>query len=147
MYLDAQNQFSAAQAVTALGSTPSTNVIDLGVARDVGGAVTDKLMLLCQVVAAFTSGGAGTIQVQFQASNDNATWSTIVQSDVIALAALVPGYKFLQNRVPSFQSNALFRYVRLNYVVGTAVMTGGTITAAFTPDLQHAPQYPIGYLA
>ncbi len=38
MLLDNQNQFSTAQAVTSTGSTPSANTIDLGVARDVGGA-------------------------------------------------------------------------------------------------------------
>ena len=56
MLIDAQNRFSNAQPVIT-GTTPSTNVIDLGVARDIGGAVTEDLFLLCQVVTAFTSGG------------------------------------------------------------------------------------------
>ena len=34
MILDAQNQFSSAQALTA--TADSTNVIDLGVAREIG---------------------------------------------------------------------------------------------------------------
>ena len=63
MLIDQQNQFSAAQAVTSTGSTASTNVVDLGVARDIGGAVSDQLMLLCQVVTPFTSGGSATLQV------------------------------------------------------------------------------------
>ena len=59
MLIDKQNQFSDAQAVTSTGSTASTNIVDLGVARDIGGAVTEQLMLLCQVVTAFTSGDDG----------------------------------------------------------------------------------------
>ena len=73
MLLDKQNQFSAdtGDSPTALGSTASTNIIDLGIARDIGGAVTDQLMLLCQVATAFTSGGSATLQVQFQTAPDN----------------------------------------------------------------------------
>jgi hypothetical protein len=46
MIIDQLNQFSSAQAITAIGSTPSTNVVDLGVARDIGGAATENLALL-----------------------------------------------------------------------------------------------------
>lgn len=143
MLIDQQNQFSSNQPITALGSTPSTNVIDLGVARDIGGAVTDHLAFLCHVAVAFTSGGAGTLRVQFQTSPDNSTWSTIAQSDDIALATLVAGYKFLPNEIPGSTS----RYVRLNFVVGTAAMTAGQVTAAIVPALDVAPVYARGYTA
>ncbi len=143
MLIDQQNQFSAAQAVTALGSTASTNVVDLGIARDVGGAVTDQLMLLCEVVTAFTSGASGTLQVQFQTSPDNATWSTLAQSDAIPVASLVQGYKFLPGELPGGAQ----RYVRLNYVVGAAAMTAGALTAGLVPSLDVQPVYPRGYVA
>jgi hypothetical protein len=143
MIIDSQNQFSSAQAVTSTGSTASTNVIDLGANRDIGGAVTDQLMLLCDVVTAFTSGGSATLQVQFQTSSDNSAWSTLVQSDAIPVASLVQGYKFLPGEVPGGTG----RYVRLNYVVGTAAMTAGKITAALVPSLDVQPVYPRGYVA
>lgn len=143
MLLDNQNQFSAAQAVTSTGSTPSSNVIDLGVARDIGGAVTDQLMLLCEVVTPFTSGGSATLQVQFQTSPDNSTWSTLAQSDAIPVASLVQGYKFLPGELPGGTS----RYLRLNYVVGTAAMTAGALTAALVPSLDAQATYPRGYAA
>ena len=143
MLLDNQNQFSAAQAVTSTGSTPSTNVIDLGVARDIGGAVTDQLMLLCEVVTPFTSGGSATLQVQFQTSPDNSSWSILAQSDAIPVASLGQGYKFLPGELPGGTS----RYLRLNYVVGTAVMTGGNLTAALVPSLDVQNAYPRGYTA
>jgi hypothetical protein len=143
MLIDQQNQFSAAQAVTATGSTASSNVVDLGVARDIGGAVTDQLMLLCEVVTPFTSGGSATLQVQVQTSPDNSAWSILAQSDAIPVASLVQGYKFLPNELPGGTS----RYLRLNYVVGTAAMTAGAITAGLVPSLDVQPVYPRAYAA
>jgi hypothetical protein len=143
MIIDSQNQFSSTQAVTSMGSTASTNAIDLGANRDIGGAVTDQLMLLCEVVTPFTSGGSATLQMQFQTSADNSAWSTLAQSDAIPVASLVQGYKFLPGEVPGGTE----RYVRLNYVVGTAAMTAGAITAALVPSLDVQPVYPRGYVA
>jgi hypothetical protein len=145
MLIDKQNQFSAdaGDSPASTGSTASTNVIDLGVARDIGGAVTDQLMLLCEVVTAFISGGSATLQVQFQTSPDNSAWSTLAQSDAIPVASLVQGYKFLPNEVPGGTS----RYLRLNYVVGTAAMTGGVLKARLVPSLDVQPVYARGYLA
>jgi hypothetical protein len=143
MLIDQLTQFSSAQAVTSIGSTPSTNVVDLGVVRDIGGAVTDNLALLVQVVTAFTSGGSATLQVQFQTSPDNATWSNPAMSDAIPVAQLLAGYKFLVDEIPGPTS----RYLRLNYVVGTAAMTAGTLTAAIVPSLDVQPTYPRAYVA
>lgn len=148
MLIDKQNQFSDAQAVTSTGSTASTNIVDLGVARDIGGAVTEQLMLLCQVATAFTSGGAATLQVQFQTAPDNGSgapgsWVTLAQSDAIAVAALVQGYRFLPGELPGPTQ----RFVRLNYVVATATMTAGALSAAVVPSLDVAPVYARGYAA
>ena len=143
MLIDQQNQFSAAQAVTSTGSTPSTNVIDLGVARDIGGAASGPLFLLCEVVTPFTSGGSATLQVQVQTSADNSSWSILDQSDAIPVAALVQGYKFLPNKL----AGPTQRYLRLNYSVGTAAMTAGALTAALVPSLDVQPAYPRAYVA
>ena len=150
MLLDKQNQFSAdtGDNPTALGSTVSTNIIDLGIARDIGGAVTDQLMLLCQVATAFTSGGSATLQVQFQTAPDNGSgapgsWSTLAQSDAIPVASLVQGYKFLPGEVPG----GMLRFIRLNYVIATAVMTGGVLKASLVPSLDLQPAYARAYVA
>ncbi len=150
MLIDKQNQFSAdaGDSPTSTGITVSTNIIDLGIARDIGGAVTDQLMLLCEVVTAFTSGGSATLQVQFQTAPDNGSgapgsWSTPAQSDAVALASLVQGYKFLPGELPGPTQ----RFLRLNYVVGTAAMTGGVLKAALVPSLDVQPVYARGYAA
>ena len=150
MLIDKQNQFSAdaGDSPTSTGSTASTNIVDLGVARDIGGAVTDQLMLLCEVAAAFTSGGSATLQVQFQTAPDNGsgapgTWVTLSQSDAVPVASLVQGYKFLPGEVPGPTQ----RFIRLNYVVGTAAMTAGTLKSALVPSLDVQPVYPRAYVA
>jgi hypothetical protein len=150
MLIDKQNQFSGdnGDSPTSTGSTASTNIVDFGIARDVGGAVSDQLMLLCQVATAFTSGGAATLQVQFQTAPDNGSglpgsWVTLAQSDAVPVAQLVQGYKFLPGELPGPTQ----RFVRLNYSIGTAAMTGGTLKAALVPSLDVAPVYRRGYAA
>ena len=150
MLIDKQNQFSAdnGDSPTSTGSTASTNIVDLGIARDIGGAVTDQLMLLCEVVTAFTSGGGATMQVQFQTAPDNGsgspgTWATLAQSDVIPVASLVQGYKYLPGELPGPTQ----RFLRLNYVIATAAMTAGVLKAALVPSLDVQPAYARGYAA
>ena len=143
MLIDKQNQLSDAQAVTSTGSTASSNVIDLGVARDIAGGVVEALKLLIQVNTTFTSGGSATLQVQVQTSADNSSWSTLAESAAIPVASLVQGYRFFENGVPGPTS----RYLRLNYVVGTAAMTAGKLDAALVPSLDIAPVYSRGYAA
>ena len=53
------------------------------------------------------------------------------------------GYKFLPDEVPGPTQ----RFVRLNYVIGTAAMTGGALKAALVPSLDIAPVYARGYAA
>ena len=151
MLIDAQNLFSSqtqGDTPTSIGGAVSTNIIDLGVARDIGGAVTDQLMLLCEVTTAFTSGGSATLQVQFQTAPDNGSgapgsWSTLSQSDAIAVASLVQGYKFLPGELPG----GTLRFLRLNYVIATAVMTAGVLKAGLVPSLDVQIAYPRAYAA
>ena len=73
------------------------------------------------------------------------TWSTIEQSDAIPVASLVQGYKFLPGAMVSPATPG--RFLRLNYIIGTAVMTAGAITAALVPALDQQPAYARAYAA
>lgn len=151
MLIDKQNQFSDAQTLVINAATPtaSTNIVDLGVARDIGGAVTDNLMLLCQIGTAFAaSGGAAELQVDFQTAPDNGSgspgsWVTLASSGPVAKANLVQGYKFLQGE----PIGPTQRFVRLQYTVTTNNGTAGTISAALVPSLDVAPSYARAYVA
>ena len=155
MFLDNQLTLSAAQAITA--SAASTNIIELaGVGsgnapnmrfgiqssvfgEDIGiGDGDSPPSILCIVGTAFTAGGAATLQVALQTAPDNGsnapgTWSTAVQTDVLALSQLTAGQKIAEFTVPPRDPNAaLPRFLRLYFTVGTGPMTGGTISYAGT---------------
>jgi len=151
MLIDKQNQFSDGQSLSIATGTPtaSTNIIDLGIARDVGGAATEQLMLLCYIVTAFAAaGGAAELQVDFQTAPDNGSgapgsWVTLASSGPVAKANLTAGYKLL----PGELIGPTQRFVRLLYTVTTNNGTGGTISASLVPSLDVQPSYARGYVA
>ena len=85
-----------------------------------------------------TFAGLTSLQVSYQTSPDNATWTDVELSPAIPLATLVAGYPIkIPYRIPM---GATGRYHRLNYVVvGTA--TAGTINAAFVASRQNNFSY------
>lgn len=148
MILDKQQMFEDALAVSGLSvaTTASTNVIDLGVNRDIG--IDMRPILWIAIGSAFTSGGAGTLEWTLQSSADNSTYYTILRSPAtMALADLTAG-NILANlrttiRSPTQRRQGLsVRYLRLQWVVGTAVFTGGTLNAGLVLDAQDNLQYP-----
>jgi len=142
MILDGKLLFDSASAITS--TSASANVIDLGVNEDIGIGDTPSLQLLVQIIAGLVTANAATLNVQYQASVDNATWVTIAETGVLAVAALGAGAKIMKMSVPN---NGLTRYLRLNYVVGTGVFTGGTITAGIILGREDMPYYPANYNA
>ncbi len=125
---------------SVLASQASTNVIDLGADRDisVGDAFEPKLEL--DVVTAFATTTSATLQVQFETSPDNATWTVLDQSPVYSAAQLGVGRIW-----PIDVPGGIQRYIRLGYVVGTGSFTAGQVTAALIIDRANATAYPSGY--
>jgi|SRR5579863_9188814 len=154
MILDVNALLSQAQAITV--SAASTGVYDtagLGVGQAVknifgnvtnfgadigaGGPLASAPQLIVIVGTAFAASGAGTLQVQLQAAPDTSnsgtpgTYQTIAQTDTYALATLSAGAVIAKFTVPERYAGSNFpRFYRLNYVVGTGPMTGGTIAFA-----------------
>lgn len=138
MILDAFNEFDAVG--TALTATrASTNVIDLRGFAD--SAIGCPLYVYVQVNTALTSGGSSTLTVAIQ-TDDNSSFSsatTLFTTGSIAKASLVAGYRILSVALPE----GCERYIRLNYTVGTADFTAGTITAELIPyRAQYDKYYP-----
>ncbi|NIF51410.1 Bbp16 family capsid cement protein [Burkholderia sp. Ax-1724] len=142
MLLDANLLFDTQSAITS--SRASTNVLDLGANRDMGIGDDPSLKLLVLCPTGFTTTNAATLQVQFQASTDSATWSTIAQTDVLPAAQLGAGAKIARMDAPN---NGLTRYLRLNYLVGTGVFSAGAVTAAIVLSRDDSPQYQANYNA
>lgn len=79
-----------------------------------------------RVRTTFTSGGAGTLQLQIQTDSTNAFGSptAIYDSGVIVLATLVAGYRF---KIQALPIGASERFIRGLWTVGTAAMTAGAV--------------------
>jgi hypothetical protein len=93
------------------------------------------------VTQAFTSGGAGTLNVQYQGAADTGvgggyqpgTWVTLEETGAVALANLGLNAKLARyDFAPSLPENFLPRYLRLNFVIAGANMTAGAVQAPVT---------------
>ncbi len=158
MILDSLLAFSQAQNLAQVAGTyPSSNVIDLGnlglpttntatpqilgvgQVRDIGIGDDPALKLLVQVITAFT-GTTGTLQVALQGAIDDAsgnpsTFNSWWLSPVYTLATLVAGARLYDMDMP--RPPALLpipRFLRLSYVIATATMTAGTVSAFIVLD-------------
>jgi hypothetical protein len=147
MMLDKQLLCSDAQTlVLSAGTYLSTNTIDLGAAGtvalsgaapsfDVGrGEDAAAVGVLAQLTADVTSGGAATLQVNLVMADDAALTSnlTVLQSTpAIALATLKAGYQF---RLSTLPPGVTKRYLGFQYIIGTAAITAGAITAGLVAN-------------
>ena len=146
MLIDKSLEF--ADAVAIGGSTGRRligDVVDLGVARDVGNLGGGMpLYLVVQVDTTFTSGGAGTLQLEFVSDAQAAiavdgSATEHYTSSVIALGTLVAGYTLI---IPlPLEAPAYERFLGVIGNVGTAAMTAGAVNAFITPDVQKWKAY------
>ena len=142
---------SAPQAITT-GAAASTNIIDLLNPRDLGIGDDPALKLMFYVSTAFTSAGAGTLQIAFQGAPDDGTgnpgtYVTYAESRAYALANLSLGAKLFPIDVPHRDPTltATFpRFYRLLYTVAVADFTAGKVVAGIVIDRQDSAQYPAG---
>lgn len=83
MYVDAELQFSDAQAVTA--SAASTNIVDLGSPRNIG--VGCELYLVCAVTTAMTDAGSDSTITVILETDDNDSFSSATTAQTIGTFA------------------------------------------------------------
>ena len=143
MIFSKQQLFSDDQAITA--SAASTNLLDLGVegtvllapndlVRDIGKGT--PIPLLIQVTVAFAT--LTSLKVKIETDDDVAFGSakTVLETEAIALANLVAGYRFNITYIPLDTAE---RYVRLTYTVAGSDATAGQITAGIVAGAQEGP--------
>ena len=125
MFLDALHLFSDEQAVTA--TAVSTNVIDLGVDRNIGIGESMAVVVVVDVALDDTTGDE-TYVITVQSG------STVTPTDVIATKTAtrgdVAGTKYVLNLPSDLSAD---RYLRLNFTHG-----GTTPTATYTAFLTRA---------
>jgi len=139
MILDKTLELSLAQAVTA--TAPSTNVIDIAAARNIGAG--EDLFLYIRVGAAATAAGAATVSFQVQTDSSPAmgTAVTVLDSGAIPKASLGSNTA-LKFKLPSA---AFKQYLALNYLVATGPLTAGDFSAWIATDVQDNATYAGGF--
>lgn len=141
MIFDQLLLLDTAAAITS--SRASTNMIDLGNARDMGIGNRSNLKLLCMVTTAFTSTGSGTLQVAYMGSTDASNWNTYAQSIAYAKTVLTAGARLLEIDIP--RNGITDRYIAAYYTQGTAVFSAGAVTCGIVLDRQDQQYYPSGF--
>lgn len=131
MYIDKENMFSNAQAVTV---TAASDVIDLG-SPDAG--MADDLWLTIRVDTAVTASGSATVAFKLQ-SDSAATFDAAVVDNisiaVIAKATLVANYTVIRTKLPV----GIKRYARVYYTVASGPLTAGKFDAFLTRGVQQS---------
>ena len=135
MFIDAQNLFSDAQALTTTAA--STNLVDLSADRDIGKGEPMVVVLSLDVATDGTTGDE-TYSVDLE-TDDNASFSSPAVLSTTAVArSLAAGTQFVI-AVPATNE----RYLRLNYTLGGTTPTA-TVTAFLTAAsmVQNFVAYP-----
>lgn len=137
------------------GTTGATVPIGFDIGAGDGFAIPE---VTYEIPTAFVSGGGATLQIALQAAPDNGsggagTYQTIVQTSTFTagqLAANTIGQFQVPPVAPNWIGEALPRFYRLNFTVGTSTFSAGTITAYINLNPTQATKiglYPGNYVA
>lgn len=140
--LDQSTKLAVAQAVTAIGDTPSTNIYDTGSAYSSDISMTGENLWINAVVdTTATSAGSATVQAVLQDSADGTTFADVAAGPAVGVASLTAGKTLLQIQPPP----GLRRYFRVVWRVGTAALTAGKFTAYVSNTIQRNVAGPSGF--
>jgi len=151
MYVDKQNEFSDAQAVTA--TAISTNVIDrisnesgLNALADIGSGQDVYLVVITQTAATDTGSDATlTVTLESDSTADLATSATVhYTTGALAFAAFSPaGTMIVAVKIPKGEYE---RYVGVRYTVAAGPLTAGKFDAFLTTDVDSYRAYANNYV-
>jgi hypothetical protein len=142
MILDERGEFCDATALNtgAAGSYLLGDVVDLGVARDLGG--DQAVYLVVTVDTAATSGGSATGQFNL-VTDDNSSLSSptvLVSSVAWPVASMTAGKTLMAVQLP-MEGTAYERYIGIQQVTGTAAFTAGKVNAFLVDDVARWKAY------
>lgn len=146
MILDERGEFCDATALNtgAAGSYLLGDVVDLGVARDLGG--DQAVYLVVTVDTAATSAGSATGQFNL-VTDDNASLSSptvLVSSVAWPVASMTAGKTLMAVQLP-MEGTAYERYIGIQQVTGTAAFTAGKVNAFLVDDVARWKAYDAPY--
>lgn len=140
MILDAQNLFSDAQAITAAAA--STNIIDLGSARNIG--VGEPLLIFVTIDTTFADTGSNsTLTVALEGDSTTSFTPDGSQTLFTIPALAAAGNKYFARISPEMAGN--YRYIRLYFTPNNGDLSAGAVTAGIIKNGDQYTNYPKGY--
>ena len=140
--LDQNLLFSSGQTVTA--TADSTNILDFGVAEDLGNDER-PLQVFTDWTTAPVGSSVGTTTIQYSllcSATGTSAWTTLYTGPATVYSS-VPRYG---NPIDLPQNCQ--RFVKLNYAIASGSLTAGVITAGLVLDADGGQKYyPRGYTA
>lgn len=137
-----------------LGTTGAAVPIGFDIGAGDGMAIPE---VTWEIPTAFVSAGGATLQIVLQASADSGgsavSYQTIIQTSTFTagqLAANTIGQFQVPPVPPGWVGEAMPRFYRLNFVVGTSTFSAGNITAYLNlnpPQATKLQNYPGNYVA
>lgn len=140
MFLDAQNLFSDAQAVTAAAG--STNTIDLSAVRDIG--TGESLYIFVQLDVAFTDSGSDSTLTVALEGDSTTSFTPDGTQDLFTIPALAAAGNIYYARLNPGAAPLQYQYIRLKYTPNNGNLTTGTVTAGIVKDIQKYTSFADG---
>jgi len=137
MLVDAQNLFSNVQDITA--AARSTNIIDLGINRDIGSGEPLYIVVTCDV-AMTDSGSDSTLTVSLRGDSTTTITPDGEQTLGSIPAVSAAGSTFIYRLDPG-SAPLQYRYIALYYTPVNGNLTTGSFTAFITHCVQHQKFY------
>ena len=136
MIIDSLLQFDKEKAISGSGS--SANVVDLGIARDVG--LGEEVYLVAVLTAALVGAGALTVSVEM---SDDEAFTSPVETQVLGTfdAAAAAGSKLQARLQPGLIDK---QFMRIKYTASD-VISSGNVSTFMTKDIESIKYYDIGY--
>ena len=132
MYVDAQNLFSDAQAVTATAA--STNLVDLGAVRDIG--TGRSLYVVVVVDVAMTDAGSDSTLTVALEGDSTTTITPDGTQDLFTIPATTAAGSIFFARLDPGSAPLQYQYIQLKYTPANGNLTTGSFTAFITTDIQ-----------
>ena len=141
MILDAQNLYDQTNQHLTTGA--STNIIDHGIARDLG--TGEDIYIVAVVTTAFTDAGSdSTMTLTLETDNDVAFGSPTTAAQTLGVFAALSAVGTIL--IAKLQPGALNeQYSRVKYTVANGDLTTGKFTVALTKDIQKYVSYARNY--
>ena len=137
MILDAQNQFSDGQAITAAAA--STNTIDLGAVRDIG--TGESLYVVVNVTVALTDSGSDSTLTVALYGDSTTTFTPDGSQDLFTIPATTAAGTVFIARLDPASAPLQYRYIQLYYTPNNGNLTTGTLDAHLTTNIDRWKAY------